>query len=442
MRVRGMILMAAASVAISPHAGGAQPAGPAAAPARVDGRTVVAEIRRVLAANYVLPEVRPKLDAALARGLAEGRYDVSDPAVLLERVNADLTAVARDKHLSLEYDPRASAEAAAPPPGPQEGSGPSPEQIRQAERRNHGFTEMKVLPGNVRYVNLQGFVWVGHKSAEAHDNAMRFLRDGDAAIIDLRQNGGGSPQAVQYLVSHFMEPNRPIVTFHMGASQVDRLSTLATLPAGRMIGKPLYVLTSGNSASAAEEFTGHVAGFKLGELIGATTAGAGFRNQFFPLPGGYVISVSVGRAVLASTGKDWEGVGIAPTTSVDPEKALDVAQMHAMRRLAAAAPAREKANYEATAAMLAAKLDPVATALPLAAYAGTFGERKVWLENGRLAFQREGGSKLMMVAIGANLFAFENDPMTRVEYKVAGSRATGFELQRGDGSRVAADRTS
>jgi hypothetical protein len=66
----------------------------------------------------------------------------------------------------------------------------------------------------------------------------------------------------------------------------------------------------------------------------------------------------------------------------------------------------------------------------------------VWLENGRLAFQREGGSKLMMVAIGANLFAFENDPMTRVEYKVAGSRATGLELQRGDGSRVAADRTS
>jgi hypothetical protein len=437
-----MILIAAASVAISAQVAWAQPAGPAAAPARVDGRTVVAEIRRVLAANYVLPEVRPKLDAALARGLAEGRYDVSDPAVLLERVNADLTAVARDKHLSLEYDPRASAEAAAPPRGPQEGSAPSPEQIRQAERRNHGFTEMKVLPGNVRYVNLQGFVWVGPKSAEAYDNAMRFLRDGDAAIIDLRQNGGGSPQAVQYLVSHFMEPNRPIVTFHMGASQVDRLSTLATLPAGRMVGKPLYVLTSGNSASAAEEFTGHVAGFRLGELIGATTAGAGFRNQFFPLTGGYVISVSVGRAVLASTGKDWEGVGIAPTTPVDPEKALDVAQMHAMRRLAATAPAREKPNYEATAAMLAAKLDPVATALPLAAYSGTFGERKVRLENGRLTFQREGGTKLMMVPIGPNLFAFENDPTTRIEYKVAGSQATGFELQRGDGSRVAADRTS
>jgi len=439
MRISMLVLIA--GLAMLPATAQAQAPAPAARPAPADGRTVVAEMRRLLAANYVLPDVRPKLDAILAKGLAEGRYDVSEPAILLDRLNADLTAVAHDKHLSVEYDPRQAAELAAVPAGQPEDSGPSPEQIRQAQRRNHGFTEMKVLPGNVRYVNLQGFVWVGPKSAEAYDNVMRFLKEGDAAIIDLRQNGGGSPEAVQYLVSHFMEPNRPLVTFHMGASQVDRLSTLPTLPAGRMVGKPLYVLTSGRSASAAEEFTGHIAGYRLGELIGATTAGAGFRNQFFPLPGGYLISISVGRAVLASTGKDWEGVGIAPTTATDPEKALHLAQVHALRRLASTAAPREKANYEATAALLAAQVDPVATVLPLAAYAGTFGERRVSVENGRLAFQREGGPKLAMVAIGPNLFAFENDAMTRVEYKVAGNAATGFELQRGDGSKVEAVRT-
>lgn len=441
MRVRGIAFIAAASVAISSQVSPAQPGAATAAPARVDGRTVVAEIRRLLAANYVIPEVRPKLDSILAKGLAEGRYDTSDPSVLLDRVNADLTAVARDKHLSLEYNPRQAAEIAAEPAHQPEDSGPSAEQMRQAQRRNHGFTEMKVLPGNVRYVNMQGFVWVGPQSAEAYDNAMRFLKEGDAAIIDLRQNGGGSPEAVQYLVSHFMEPNRPLMTFHMAGNQIDRTATLASLPAGRMVGKPLYVLTSGRSASAAEEFTGHIAGYRLGELIGATTAGAGFRNQFFPLPGGYLISISVGRAVLASTGKDWEGVGIAPTTAVDPEKALLVAQARALGRLAATAPPREKANYEASAALLAAQAEPVATALPLSAYAGNFGDRKVSFENGRLAFQREGGPKLVMVPIGPNVFALENDAMTRVEYKVAGNAATGFELLRGDGSKVAAQRT-
>lgn len=436
------IKLIVAVLALAPGMAGAQPGAAPAIVAPAEGRALVAAIRKVLAENYVLPEVRPKLDAALAKGLAAGRYDVADPGLLVERVNADLAAVTADKHLGLQYDPRAAAAAAAEQGARRDDDGPaSPEAIRQAQSRNHGFTEMKVLIGNVRYVDLQGFVWTGPKSAEAYDNAMRFLKEGDAAIVDLRHNGGGSPEGVQYLVSHFMEPNRPLVTFHMGASQVDRLSTLPALPAGRMVGKPLYVLTSGHTASAAEEFAGHVAGFKLGELIGETTAGAGFRNSFFPLPGGYLISVSVGRAVLASTGKDWEGVGIAPTTAVAQDKALEVAQVHALRKLAATASPRDKARFEGAAALLAARAEPVATALPLAAYAGTFGERKVWVEEGHLAFQREGGPKLAMIAVGPNLFAFENDPMTRVEYKVAGNAATAFDLLRGDGSKVEAVRT-
>ena len=89
---------------------------------------------------------------------------------------------------------------------------------------------------------------------------------------------------------------------------------MPTLRAPSLIGKPLYVLTSGGSASAAEEFIGHVAGYKLGELVGERTAGAGFRNEFFPLPGGMVISISVGQAILASTGKGWEAVGFTPDT--------------------------------------------------------------------------------------------------------------------------------
>ena len=47
-----------------------------------------------------------------------------------------------------------------------------------------------------------------------------------------------------------------------------------------MVGKPLYVLTSGNTASAAEEFTGHVAGFRLGEVIGDPAVVATFTDRF------------------------------------------------------------------------------------------------------------------------------------------------------------------
>lgn len=434
-------LISAAAIALTPAARAQQPA-QASAATPVDAQRVVADVRRIIAENYVLADVRPKLDVALAQGLAAGHYNVSDPGELAERINADMGAVAHDKHLGIRYDPAEQARLAVRPVGSgADDAPPSGDEIRQAAKFNYGILEMKVLPGNVRYVDLRAFFW-GGQTAEAYDNAVRFLKDGDAAIVDLRQNGGGSPQAVQYLVSHFLAPNRPIVTFYMGANKVDRVSSLASLPAGRLVGKPLYVLTSGRTASAAEEFTGHVAGFGLGEIIGENTAGAGFRNEFFPVSGGYVISVSIGRAVLASTGKDWEGVGIAPTTKVDAANALELAQVHALRRLAAGASGNEKRMLESTAMLLDAKLHPVATALPAERYAGAYGgDRSVMLDGGKLSYQRSGGPKVELIAVGANQFGINEDPLTRINFTVSGGRVTDLKLVRGDGSTVEAPRS-
>ena len=440
--VRMAILAGAAAVSlISGSNAAVAPTAPVAA-SKVDSRAVVTDVRKILASNYVLPTVRPKLDAALAKGLSAGRYDVSDPAVLADRINEDMASVAHDKHLGMHYDPDQSRELASRPAGAGADDAPPTEaEIRHATQFNHGILQLKVLPGNVRYMETLGFFWGGKKTAEAYDNAMRFLRDGDAVIIDMRRNGGGSPEAVQYLISHFVEANRPLVTFYMGGKPGDTWKSLPSLPAGRMVGKPLYVLTSGGSASAAEEFIGHVAGYKLGEIVGENSAGAGFRNSFFPVAGGYVISVSVGRAVLASTGKDWEGVGIEPTTKVGVDKALEVAQVHALRRIAATAPAGDKRGLEGQAALLEAKMTPVATALPMDRYAGSYdGDRSVTVDGGTLSYQRTGGPKVAMIAVGPNEFGFEDDPGARIQFAVAGSNVTALKLVRGDGSSVDAPR--
>jgi hypothetical protein len=428
-----------AAFSVTAHAHAAQQS--AAAP-RLNPAEVVGSLRSVLRQHYVLPETRSKLDAKLAQGLAAGRYNVSDAAELAQLINADMESVAHDKHLSIQYAPKQAAELAAAPPGAgADDAPPTAEDLDQMRQVNHGLADMKVLPGNIRYLDIGGFHWAGAETAKAYDNAMAFLRGGDAIVIDLRRNGGGSPEAVQYLTSHFLPAGKHIVTFHMGDKAAEPVSTLASLPSGRLTGKPLYVLTSGGSASAAEEFAGHVGGFKLGELVGDTTAGAGFRNAFFPVQGGFVSSVSVGRAVLASTGKDWEGSGIAPTMRVASDKALDAAQVHALRRLAAAAPAPRKRQMEARATLLSARLDEIATALPLSAYTGTFGDRSVALKDGALRYKREGGPTLTLVPVGPNSFAFEESPLSRVEFTVGGNAVSSLDMVRGDGSRVSAART-
>ena len=235
-----------------------------------------------------------------------------------------------------------------------------------------------------------GFFWGGKKTAEAYDNAARFLADGDAVMIDLRHNGGGSPDAVQYLISHFVEPNTADRHLLHGRGQDRPPHEPRLAPCGTFVGKPLYVLTSGTTASAAEEFVGHVAGFKLGEVIGENTAGAGFRNQFFPVEGGYVISVSVGRAVLASTGKDWKASAFAPT--IEGRR-----RQRARRGPGPRAPANRhlpraamrKRRLEAQAALLDAKVNPAAPALPAERYAGSYdGGRSVTIDGGTLSYQR------------------------------------------------------
>ena len=399
---------------------------PGAQPGVVDPRAVVAEVRRIIAERYVLPERRPALDAILAKGLSSGRYDVRDPAGLAERINADLETAGRDRHLGFSFNPQEAAilaaahDAAAPDESGYE------QQVRTA---NHGVTELKLLPGNVRYMAYDGFMWIGPESAATLDNAMRFLSGGDAVIIDIRRNGGGSPDAVQYITSHFLPADRPLVTFHMnGKPSPDRLATLASLPAGRMVGKPLYVLTSPGTASAAEEFSGHVAGYKFGELVGETTAGAGFRNEIVAIPGGFVLSVSVGRAVLASTGKDWEAVGIPPTIRTEVPRALDAAHAHALRRLAAAAPSKDRPRLDALANAIAARLETRAPALPLPAYAGRYGERAVIAEDGRLYYQRGARPRTPLIPLGGNRFALETDPALQLDFAAAEGRVTSFEM--------------
>ena len=95
---------------------------------------------------------------------------------------------------------------------------------------------MTVLDGNVRYLRIRSFHWQPDATGAAYDSAMRFLRDGDAVIVDLRGNGGGSTSAVRYAISHFMpaSPERLMMTFQGDDGAPDQSRVLGHLPAGRV----------------------------------------------------------------------------------------------------------------------------------------------------------------------------------------------------------------
>lgn len=428
--MKGIKVIMAIILATSAIGAAAQPG---KAPETPAGRTfdpakVIGEVRGLIAEKYVLPELRPALDKALAEGLASGRYAVGEPGLFAERVNSDLARVGRDHHLNFTFAPEKVAMMMARTAADEPDRALYETEVR---RRNHGVVQLKVLPGNVRYLELAGFDWIGEETEAVLNSTMAFLKGGDAVVIDLRRNGGGAGRAVHQLISHFVEADKPLIAMQKGGETSPTMKSLPGLSS--MVGKPLYVLTSGGTGSAAEEFVGHVAGYRLGEVVGAATSGAAFMNGMYAFEEGFELSISEARPVLASTGKDWEKTGIAPTLPAPVESALETAHVHALRKLAAGADASRRARLEALAAGLEAVKRPGRPAAALDSYAGTYGDRRVYVEGGRLWYRQRERMARLMVPLGGHLFTFADDPLLRMSFRASGRSIAAFDLGPADG---------
>ena len=425
MREYPAAFMALMLLAAPTQAASQAPSPPTAAPSvpTETSRELLAAIISELRKSYVFPEKTPAIVARLEAAQRAGRYDGASPAALAKRLTDDLEAASGDGHLYVLHDPARYAalqrEAAAPEARDRENA--DDYWRRQAVRNHHGLSEMKLLPGNIRYLRITGFEWARDETGLAYDDAMRFLRDGDAIIIDLRGNGGGSHAAVRYLVSHFMDEDRPLITFLKGSEPPEESRTLDHLPAGRIKGKPLYVLIDERVASAGEDFAYDVQAFKLGELIGRVTAGAANNNRFTPVAPDFVLSVSEGRPVHPVTRTNWEGVGVRPDVEVPGHEALEVAQARALERLAKTPGASPTAlaEYEWARIAVEARRHPVA--LPqqrMKALAGRYGTVAVTWRDGALWLQREGRSARKLSPLTADgLFALEDSEMLRARFK-------------------------
>jgi hypothetical protein len=399
---------------------------------------VVDEELRLTAKYYVFPEKRDAIVAAIRAKEKEGAYDLTNPSDLADKLGADTIAVAHDKHMWMQYDPAQFKAVQAPQNDP----GAAAYFSRALKEINYGYREMKVLSGNIRYVNLTTFNWAAKSSPPAVGNAARFLNGGDAAIIDLRENGGGSGEAVRAMISYFMPAKKQLLMSYLDTTSGTTGTSYVglKLAAPRMVGKPLYVLTSPGTGSAAEEFSYHIKMFKLGTLVGETTAGAGNNDTIYPIAPGFVASISTGRAIHPVNHSNWEGTGVVPDVAVPADKALDQAQLLALQKLASMPGADQNAvgwAMDGIKARLSAAPTPDAAAL--AAYAGTYGIRTLTLTAGKLIYQRQGRSPHPLTFLASDLYELEDD--TRLHFQRTGGKVTGFDMLTAEGQKIAVPRT-
>ena len=153
-------------------------------------------------------------------------------------------------------------------------------------------------------------------------------------IFDMRDNHGGDPAMVQLVVSYlFREPTHINDMIDRHDNTTRQYWTLPSVPGPRFTGKPVFVLTSSQTFSGAEEFTYDLKTQKRAIVVGEVTGGGAHPVHGMPAGDHFVIGVPRGRPVNPITKTDWEGAGVSPDVKVPADDALAEAQKLAEEKL-------------------------------------------------------------------------------------------------------------
>ena len=296
-----------------------------AAASEADKRAlIVRRLADVVRRNYQDETAARRLGDAIAANLEARAYadtSMSD-AAFADRLTHDLRAVVDDKHMAVMSGM----------------SGKEPDITVDpvfALRQNYGVQEVRRLGGNVGLIELNfcPSFKVGEAVVDRYAAAMALVRDTRALVLDLRRHIGGEPQTVAYFLSYFFD--RPAFVVNRIRYRPARVAEFSTTPAprGTRYGerRPLFVLTSRDTFSAAEEIAYDLQAMKRARIVGEVTGGGANPNEAFDLGDGFVAYMPNGAAMNPVTGTNWEGLGVQPDVNLAAAKALDVAHRLALQ---------------------------------------------------------------------------------------------------------------
>jgi hypothetical protein len=282
---------------------------------------VLDEMLPRIRAHYVFPDLGATAAQALQDHQAHGDYEsLSVEDDFARRLTDDLRAVTHDIHFRVRY--RAGGQA------PEE---MTPERRAELEvEARHGVHSVERLADGVARLKLDSFLDPPDSPAlqKAYADAMSEVADARALVLDLRDNYGGDPRTVAFMLSYLFDPT-PVHVNDVWSRDEDvtwQNWTQRNVPGRRFGGhKPIFVLVSRRTVSGGEEAAYDLQAQKRALVLGEATAGGANPSPRFDLGDGFVVFIPSARAINPITHTNWEGTGVQPDVAVDSADALKVA---------------------------------------------------------------------------------------------------------------------
>lgn len=334
-----------------------------------DIRQTINDVCLAMKDKYVFPDIGKKCSEFLQKQLREGAYEaISDLESFAQAVTADLRLVSADKHISVMLN--------SPPTKPEVEKPTVPSIEEEGSFQIEDDFSRPVLTDEFQYKPSSDIGWMGrpHDSLtyemqvgfladkpsvgymdlnvfgvckerddtvemredvasrrQAYIAAVDKLKDAETIIIDLRNNGGGDPFAVQLLCSLFVEEGMPLNRIEWRTEEGPKSEDFNTLSYSelpqekRLLNKKIYVLIGPQTFSAAEEFSNNMKVLEKATFVGEPSGGGANPGGPFQISSDLTVFIPTGKAVNPIQKGNWEGEGIIPDHMVPEGRAFDVA---------------------------------------------------------------------------------------------------------------------
>ena len=313
-----------ASLAQRPESQPSRPAAQKQAPSEADTK-LDEETRHRIVLNTIAAYKEHATDTAAAQAASdallehESRGDdraAGTPTDLARLLTAQLREATGDNDVEMMYRTRPIPERQPGPPPP------LPAAYRdQMQRINCAFEKVDLLPGNIGYIKVNGF---GHPSVcgQIANDAMERVNGATAIIFDVRENRGGfdlGSTMAAYLFDH------PEYWYSPIQSTTRESWTHSPVAGSKLADKPVFVLTSSRTISAAEQFCYNLKMLRRATLIGETTAGGAHAASFHSIGDNFYLGTADANSINPYSKHDWNVTGIEPDVKVKADEALDTA---------------------------------------------------------------------------------------------------------------------